>query len=78
MANNVKLRIFIKTYLFLKGEATSEELANAYNECKLEGNTVTTREVGGLLGKEAFPSTTSILRDLKSRKRKDNRKVWYL
>lgn len=61
--NKVKLRTFIKTYLYLNGKSTANQLADAYNKVGLSRHDITKQTVANFLRIEMSLETT-ILKNL--------------
>lgn len=73
-----KIRAFVKTYLYLKGEATSKQLSTALNSINLAiRDGVTPNEMTRLLMNTMSSKNKHFLDDLSFRK-KGNTRIWYL
>ena len=81
MANKIKLRVFIKTYLSCKGKCTSNQLAEAFNNIGFEKHDISAYQVASFLRNELNKAhqTTCLHNELKWDFDKEKGvKVWYL
>ena len=73
-----KIRAFVKTYLYLKGSATSKELSTAINSIDLSiPRGVTPNEMSRILMNSLSSKSKHFLNDL-TFKKKRNTRIWYL
>lgn len=73
-----KIRAFVKTYLYLRGSATSKELSTAINSIDLSiPRGVTPNEMSRILMNSLSSKSKHFLNDLTFTKKRNTR-IWYL
>lgn len=78
-AQRSKLKVFVKTYLYLKGKATTKELTIAVNECDIGLNIgITSSEMGRFLMSLTYRKNKNYMGTLKYEKNPKNARVYYL
>ena len=81
MRDEMKLRVFIKTWLFCNGRCTSRQLADAFNRIGFDRQDITSQQVNAFLRAECNKAhqTTCLHSELKCDFDKEKGvKVWYL